>query len=148
MTQIAASLAGTASLVLVRLVPAVVQPPHKTGVPVSRDPVIASSACCADGARRQRPPTLAPPPSYRPPAPVDRPELIYSARQKQSGRHLGASGTSGRAGASGGGVNGAHTAATDGWSKMGRLTTATGPLAISIAEHRIEPHGLIMMRTS
>ena len=49
--------------------------------------------------------------SYRTTAPADRPELIYSARQKQSGRHLGASGTSGRAGASGGGVNGAHTAA-------------------------------------
>jgi len=59
----------------------------KTGVPVSRDPVIASRAGCADVARRQRPPTLAPPPgnSYRTTAPADRPELIYSARQKQSG---------------------------------------------------------------
>src|SRR4029450_4623142 len=92
-------------------------------------PVIASRAYYADVARRQRPPTLAPPPSYRPPAPVDRPEVIYSARQKQSGRHLGASGTSGRAGASGGGVNGAHTAATDGGSSMGRPTTATRPPA-------------------
>ena len=52
--------------------------------------------------------------SHRTTAPADRPEQIYSARQKQSGRHLGASGTSGRAGASGGGVNGAHTAAADG----------------------------------
>jgi hypothetical protein len=45
-------------------------------------------------------------------------------------------------------VNGEHAAATDGWSRMGRLATATGPLAISTAEHRIEPHSLIMMRTS
>ena len=87
--------------------------------------------------------------SYCTTAPADGPRLIYAARQLQSAAgHLGASGTSGRAGASGGGVNGAHAAATDGWSRMGRLTTATGPLAISIAEHRIEPHGLLMMRTS